>query len=108
MAKRITKALVDRVGVTEQGNRALIFDTDLAGFGLRVTPGAKTFIVQYRVGHGRTAPKRRLSLGQYGALTVEQARQLAKEILADVARGADPAASRNADKIAPTVMTHGA
>ena len=48
-----------------------------------------------------------MSLGQYGALTVEQARRLARETLADVARGADPAARRNAVKEAPTVAALG-
>jgi integrase len=108
MPTKITKALLERLHVTKAGERALVFDTELTGFGVRATPGLKTFFVQYRAGSGRAAPKRRISLGQYGALTVEQARRLAKEILGEVARGSDPAASRNRDKSAPTVAAHGA
>lgn len=107
MPRKLTKALLDRLAVTEAGSRTLIFDSELAGFGVRVTPGARTFFVQYRAGTGRSAPKRRLSLGQYGALTLEQARALGKNVLADVAKGKDPAASRNEAKDAPTVAELG-
>ncbi len=107
MARKITKALLDRLAVTEAGARVLVFDTELAGFGVRATPSNATFFVQYRAGSGRTAPKRRLSLGQYGALTVEQARRLAREALAEVAQGRDPTVTRNAIKAAPTVATLG-
>ncbi len=107
MARKITKAMLDRLTVTAEGSRTLIFDSDLAGFGVRATPSGTTFFVQYRAGTGRTAQKRRLSLGQYGALTVEQARRLAKEKLAEVAGGTDPAAERHAAKGAPTVATLG-
>src|SRR4051794_25422896 len=98
MPQKITKAMLDRLKITEQGARALIFDTELTGLGVRATPSGITFFVQYRAGTGRSAQKRRLSLGQYGALTVEQARRLAKERLAAVASGADPAADRNKAK----------
>ncbi len=107
MPRKITKAMLDRLVVTEPGTRVLFFDTELAGFGVRATPAATTFFVQYRAGTGRTAPKRRLSLGRYGALTVEQARRLAKDTLAAVARGTDPASDRIAVKGAPTVSILG-
>lgn len=107
MPKKLTKATLDKLAVTESGGRSLLFDSELAGFGIRVTPGAKTFFVQYRAGTGRSAPKRRFSLGQYGALTLSQARLLAKGVLADVAKGLDPAANRNASNDAPTVSAFG-
>jgi integrase len=44
-----------------------------------------------------------MTIGQYGALTVEQARKIAKQTLADVAKGADPALDRAAAKGAPTI-----
>jgi hypothetical protein len=108
MASKLTKAVLDRLTVSEAGGRALIFDSELTGFGVRVTPRGRTFFVQYRAGAGRAALKRRLSLGQYGALTVEQARGMARGVLAEVAQGKDPAASRKAVKEAPTVAALGA
>ena len=108
MPNKITKALLDRLRVTEKGSRTLIFDAELAGFGVRATPSGSSFFVQYRAGSGRSAPKRRFTLGQYGALTVEEARQLARKALAKVAGGDDPAVSRNLAKDAPSVASLGA
>src|SRR5205814_755354 len=104
---KLTKSFLDRLAVTEAGTRSLIFDSELAGFGVRATPGGRAFFVQYRAGTGRTAPKRRVSLGQYGAVTLEQARKLAREILADVAKGADPAVDRTTARRAPTLADLG-
>lgn len=103
MPAKLTKAFVDRLAVTEPGVRVLTFDSELVGFGVRTTASARTFFVQYRAGTGRTAPKRRVSLGQYGPLTVEQARRMARLVLAEVAQGSDPAANRDAARKAPTI-----
>ncbi len=71
-----------------------LWDDELRGFGLKVTPaGRKSYLVQYRSG-GRVAPTKRITIGTHGELTPEQARQEAKRLLADVARGRDPAAER--------------
>lgn len=59
---------------------------------------SKTYLVEYRAGRGRGFPTRRLSLGRHGNLTVDEARQLAKAILARVASGEDPAIRRSACK----------
>ena len=64
------------------------WDSDLAGFGVRVWPtGKKVYLVQYRA----DARTRRVKLGNHGALTVDEARKAAKVVLGDVARGEDPA-----------------
>jgi hypothetical protein len=47
--------------------------------------------------------RRKPSLGLYGELTVEQARSLAQEWLAQVRRGGDPAAEKAEARQAPTV-----
>ncbi len=70
------------------------WDSELRGLGVRVKPsGVKTFLIQYRNVEGRT---RRLVLGQYGALTPEVARDLARMKLTAVASGEDPSAERHA------------
>lgn len=64
-------------------------DTDLRGFQLRVQPsGTKTFLCSYRLrGSGL---KNRYVIGRSPPLTAAQARDEAKKVLGDVARGIDP------------------
>ncbi|MHB1863516.1 MAG: tyrosine-type recombinase/integrase [Gemmatimonadaceae bacterium] len=106
MPIKLTKRAVDQLEAGE--TRTYVFDTDLAGFGIAVTPGeVKTFFVQYRTVGGRSGQKRRVTLGRYGALTVEEARALARRMLAEVAGGADPATTRSDRKTASTVAELG-
>jgi Arm DNA-binding domain len=92
MAK-ITKRAVDALQPDERRD-VFTWDSELRGFGVRGKPsGVKTFLIQYRNVEGRT---RRLILGQYGALTPENAREMAREKLAGVAKGEDPSAERHA------------
>jgi hypothetical protein len=59
--------------------------------------------VEYRPGaRGRSVAKRRMVLGSANTLTPEQARNAAREVLASVALGEDPAASRSAAREMPT------
>ncbi len=88
---RLTKTVAEKAEVCE--NRYDLWDLELAGFGLRVEKsGTKTFVVRYRVdGGGRTAPRRFMTVGRFGALTVEQARKKARTLLGAAASGGDPA-----------------
>jgi integrase len=83
----------------------VLWDIELKGFGLRVEPsGVKSFIARYRAGAGgRTAPKRFVSIGRYGALTPDDARRRAREILGAVANGQDPADAISKERAAATV-----
>lgn len=99
---RLTKRVVD--GAAPEGQRFIVWDRDLKGFGLRVEPsGAKTFLVRYRVGGGRRGTRRQFKIGSYGALTPDQARQRAEEVLATVELGGDPQAGRVEARKALTV-----
>lgn len=67
----------------------------LPGFGVRVRPsGSKSFIVQYDFG-GRNGVTRKVTVGTYGKLTVDQARKEAERILAKAQLGEDVAGERS-------------
>lgn len=74
-----------------EGERDVRWDESLPGFGLRIyNTGQKSFVLSYRLG-GR---KRLMALGQYGVLTLDQARNLARVYLVDVIKGIDPLQKR--------------
>lgn len=100
MAKlKLTKSAVD--AAQPQSQAIELRDTLVPGFLCKITPaGRKVFMLQYRTNAGE---RRKPALGQYGELTVEQARSLAQEWLAQVRRGGDPAADKAAARKAPTV-----
>lgn len=73
----------------------------MPGFLCKITPaGRKVFMHQYRTNAGEC---RKAAVGQYGESTVEQARVMAQEWLAEVRRGDDPSAAKNAARKAPTM-----
>ncbi len=86
---------------TKPADRDLfLFDRALPGFGLRVhRSGAKAWIVQTRI-EGKT---RRLRIARYGELELAEARRRAREILASVRAGDNPADDIRKEKTAPTV-----
>ena len=102
MVERLTKRLLDKIAPKDRDT--FLWDRELSGFGVRVWPsGRKTFVAKYRVGGGRSGPTRRLTIGTYGALTVEEARALAKKALGSVAHGDDPAGTKQAKRREMTV-----
>jgi integrase len=101
MPTKLTKRYLDSLATATE--RQYIFDEDVAGFGVAVMPsGVRTFFVQYRTPGGRRGQKRRIKIGRYGAITVDEGRALAKKALADVIRGGDPAATLRSKKTNPT------
>jgi len=100
--RKLTKRVVDE-SVAGAGDQ-IVWDSELPGFGLRVrSGGSKTFIAQYRAGGGRSGTSRRLTIGRYGVLTVDEARAEAKKVLALVAQGNDPSQVRQAKRREMTV-----
>src|SRR5215467_608041 len=101
MLTKITKRTVD--ALHPNGTSMFLWDCNLKGFGLKVTPaGSKIYILQYRKG-GRGSPTKRVTIGRHGAITPEQARKEAARLLGAIAHGGDPAAVRAAAKAAPTI-----
>jgi integrase len=99
----LTKRDVDRLAYDPAGPGTQIhYDGDeVPGFGVRVFPsGAKSFVVWYRTDSGR---KRLHTLGKYGALTVQQGRDLARRTLMQAKTGADPMEARQKARRGETV-----
>jgi hypothetical protein len=96
MRAKITKRKVDMLRPTEEGHEAVLWDTELKGFGVRVQRGSvKSYILHYRIGAGRGALLRKLTIGKHGSpWTPETARGEAKRLLGIVAQGKDPAATK--------------
>jgi len=86
---KLTARTVEAARAPASG-RLELFDEDLPGFCIRVTPnGRRSACVFYRV-----APRlRRATLGRLPPLTLADARQLAREALRDAALGHDPASA---------------
>lgn len=100
--EKITKRSVD---AAQPGDvERFLWDTELAGFGLRVWPsGRKTFVAQFRVSGGRNGRGRRMTVGTYPTLTVDEARVQARSYLARAMLGDDPAKDRDRARAAETV-----
>jgi integrase len=93
-------------GAESQSKTYFLWDSDVQGFGLRVThTGTKAFVVQYRAGYGRSGQTRRMTIGRYGngIWTVEKARREAKRLLGEVATGGDPLGALRANSDVLTV-----
>jgi integrase len=88
---KITKTVVD--GADAKLDDYFVWDSELTGFGLKVSKGGrKTYVCQYRTVGGRAGDSRRLTIGAHGSpWTVETARAQAKKILGRAANGEDPA-----------------
>ena len=76
-------------------------DTVVPGFLCKITPaGRRVFMLQYRTNAGE---RRKPALGLFGELTVEQARVMAQDWLAEVRRGGDPGGAKDEVRKAPTM-----
>jgi integrase len=89
----LTKTAIDRFRYEGSNNKKDVrWDDSLSGFGVRIYPsGKKSFVLFYRA-RGR---QRFMVLGQYGPLTLEQARRMATTKLAEVIGGSDPIVTKH-------------
>jgi integrase len=80
----------------------VIFDDDVAGFGLRLRQGGtRTWIYRYRVGR----KQRSLSLGDAKAVPLATARANAGQLQAKVRLGGDPALDKQVSRLAVDSLT---
>lgn len=97
---RITKSVVDRLNAPVAG-QTFTRDSELKGFAVRITTsGAKSFILEKRI-DGKV---KRLTLGRYPELTVEQARREAHKLLGQIAVGSNPIAEKKQKELQATTL----
>ena len=78
----------------------ILFDKALPGFGLRIHPsGSKVWIVQARI-EGRS---RRIVIARHGEMELAEARRRARDMLARIRAGDNPADDIQKDKQTPTL-----
>jgi integrase len=95
---RLTKKAID--AIKPKTERFFAWDDRLPGFGVRCYPnGRKVFVAQVRVGRAQ----RRVTIGDFGPFTVEQARERAEGIIRAAAEGRDPQRERRESRAALTV-----
>jgi hypothetical protein len=90
MRAKITKRTVDGLQTGERD--AFLWDTELPGFGCKITPkGSRIYILQY----GRSGRDHRVTIGRHGIdVTAEQARLEAQRLRGLVAGGGTPSSTR--------------
>jgi integrase len=95
MAEKLTKRVVDRlIAEADPVRDTLVWDSAVPGFILRLRAGSARFAFQYKR-RGRT---RRVSIGAYGPLTLDQARDLARGLYSQVRGGNDPVETRRTER----------
>ena len=95
---KLTKSGVDKLPYFQtlpdypRKNQELFWDTELAGFGLRVTKASKTYIVEKRVNR-RTV---RARIGRHNQIPTDKARKMAQKLIYEMTDGKDVNARKKA------------
>jgi hypothetical protein len=88
---KLTQRKIEQLECPVGKKDALIFDDEQRGLVVRVmTSGGKNFLAQYTL----AGSKKRVPLGACSAISLAAARDAARAILGEVAKGSDPAAQR--------------
>ena len=95
---KLTKTAVERLEPVE-GKQVVHWDTDIIGFGVRVSPGgSRAFFYQGRL-NGKI---KKITIGKLGRITAEAARKDARRIQSMMELGQDPSREKSAPQSSPT------
>ncbi|MEI6208502.1 MAG: site-specific integrase [Desulfuromonadales bacterium] len=83
---KLTKSTVEKLPLAEKGKQVDYYDSELDGFGLRVSHSGKKYFVRRLIGTKRT----RVMIGSHPIKTAEAARDEAIKVLGSMESGIDP------------------
>jgi hypothetical protein len=104
---RLTKRTLD--SLKPEPKPSFAYDSDVPGFGVRIAPsGVKSFVLDYRPrangqAAGRNIAPKRFTIGRYGPLAPDQAREMAMALLVQIHAGVDPQIEKAGRRAALTV-----
>jgi integrase len=99
---KFTKNTVNSLRCPPEKSEVFFWDASCAGFGMRaLSSGRRTWIFQYRDQHRRT---RRIALGDVSAVSLDAARQAARQHAAFVTQGGNPSVERKSKRQAARVF----
>jgi integrase len=99
LRERLTKLVVD--GLRSEAKDVIVWDRDLKGFGVKITPSSKkVYFAYYRTTSGK---QRKPTIGLHGKVTTEEARQIARKWIAAAISGHDISADRQEARAAPLI-----
>jgi integrase len=91
-----TQREIEKLEMAAPGKQVVYFDKKLPGFGLRVGVAKKAFFVQGKVG-GKDV---KATIGDFGLFTVEEARDVARDLLQEMRKGGSPVARKRQERAA--------
>lgn len=96
---KLTRKLID--SLEPRATEFFVWCAVMPGFGVRVQPtGRKVYLVRYRTEAGT---QRKYTIGRCDALHPDDARDRAREVIAEAARGGDPARDRRDKREGATI-----
>jgi integrase len=96
---KLTKSAVNGLPTISKG-QTFIWDSELKGFGIRITPGNISYICQGRV-KGETV---RYKIGRHGVYHPDTARKEARKHLLDMSNGIDPRNKKKEEQAASLTL----
>lgn len=98
---RITQKFIDRKVKRPLTGQVIYRDDELIGFGLRVTRGSMSYIVECRV----NGAVRRITIGQHGRIDPDSARREAQKLLFQITLGKDPREEEAKQKLSQITLS---
>lgn len=93
--QKLTKSLIDDFELPDNKERVDLYDSELKGFGIRISKGTKTFFVMKYIGHKR----KRITIGAYPVFTADSARKQALIYMGEISKGVDPNLKKKESRI---------